>query len=307
MPAATWLALVLASPLSAGAAAPAEREARDPAFWEGIVASHYAVPEGESPASLMAELTTLLASPDPKLRDTYGYGIAVAWIYRDTKLSPPELKTLVSEWTANLGRGLGSTGTDDVFRRSFSALDLSLLAALDLKRPFLAQADFERLLSAALDYLAGERDLRAYDATKGWIHATAHTADLVKFLARNDKLAAPEQQRIVDAIEAKLGGVDVAFTHGEDERLASALASLASRADASPTLLDPWLARLSKTGAELWRNEPLVDPAEYRSVQNQENALKNLHVILSVRALDRPLTGSAAAIDKAILATLKGL
>ncbi len=306
MPLATLLALVLAAPFPAWAGS-GEEEARDAAFWQRIVDTHYAVPEGESPAALMAEIGGLLGSPDPKLRDTFGYGIAAAWIYRDTKLSPVELRSLASDWAANLQRGLGSTGTDGVFRRSFSALDLSLLAALDLKQPFLAQADFDRLLSAALAYLAGERDLRAYDEKKGWIHATAHTADLLKFLARNPKLAASDQPRIVEALEAKLRDADVAFTHGEDERVASALASLVSRADAAPTLLDPWLARLAKAGADLWRNEPLVEPGEYRSVQNQENALKNLHVILSVRALEKPLPDAAAAIDKQVLTTLKGL
>ncbi len=305
MPIVTLLAVCLAAPPGVGGGA--EREARDAGFWQAIVDRHYAVPEGESPAALMAELTGLLASPDPKLRDTYGYGIAVAWIYRDTKLSPVELRSLTSELAANLVRGLGSTGSDDVFRRSFSALDLSLLAALDLKQPFLARGDFDQLLSAALAYLEGERDLRAYDEKKGWIHATAHTADLLGSLARNDKLGVADQGRIVDALETKLRGADVAFTHGEDERIASTLASLVSRADATPALLDPWLGRITKAGADLWRNEPLVDPVEYRSVQNQENALKNLHVILSVRALDKPLPDAAVAIDKKVLATLKGL
>jgi Protein of unknown function (DUF2785) len=305
MPLATLLALVLAA--HSTAAGSGEEEARDAAFWQRIVDTHYAVPEGESPPALMAELTGLLGSPDPKARDTFGYGIAAAWIYRDTKLSPVELRSLALDWAANLQRGLGSRGTDDVLRRSFSALDLSLLAALDLKQPFLAQADFDRLLSAALAYLAGEKDLRAYDERKGWIHATAHTADLLKFLARNDKLVVLDQQHIVEALEAKLRDADVAFTHGEDERVASALATLVTRPDAPPTLLDSWLGRLAKAGAELWRNEPLVDPGEYRSVQNQENTLKNLHVILSVRAIDKPLPDAAAAVDKKVLTTLKGL
>jgi hypothetical protein len=217
------------------------------------------------------------------------------------------LRALARDWAGNFRRGLGSRDDDSVFLRSFSALDLSLVAALDLKQPCLARSDFDNLLAAALEYLASEKDLRAYDPQKGWIHATAHTADLVKFLARNDKLPGAAQERIVAAIEAKLRDADVAFTHGEDERLASTLASLLVRSDASPTLLVPWLARLKESGAELWRNEPLVDPAAYRSLQNQENCLKNLHVILSVRALEKPLPSAAAAADGAVLEVLKGL
>ena len=41
----------------------------DRAFWQGIVKNHYAVPEHESPDLLANELSSLLASPDPELRD----------------------------------------------------------------------------------------------------------------------------------------------------------------------------------------------------------------------------------------------
>jgi len=299
------LVLSLAGP-AAGADAK-EREARDAAFWQGIVAAHFKVPEGESPAALMSEVSGLLASPDPRLRDTYGYGIAEAWIYREPKLSASDVRALARDWTANLRRGIGSKDDDTVFLRSFSALDLSLVAALDLKQICLTPSDFAELLDAALAYLAAEKDLRAYDPQKGWIHATAHTADLLKFLARNDKLPEAAQEKIVGAIEAKLRVADVAFTHGEDERLASALASLLVRADAAPDLLVPWLAHLKEAGAELWRNEPFVDPAAYRSLQNQENCLKNLHVILSVRGMEKPLPSAASAADERILEALKGL
>lgn len=299
------LLLVAAAP-RAGAEAK-EREARDAAFWQDIVAAHFKVPEGESAAALMSEISGLLASPDPRLRDTYGYGIAAAWIYRDPKLSATEIRALARDWTANLQRGVGSKGDDSVFLRSFSALDLSLVAALDLKQSCLGPSDFNAILDAALAYLAAEKDLRAYDPEKGWIHATAHTADLLKFLARNDKLPGTAQERIVAGIETKLRVADVAFTHGEDERLASSLASLLVRADASPELLLPWLSRLKAAGSELWRNEPLVDPVAYRSLQNQENCLKNLHVILSVRAMEKPLPSAAAAADERVLETLKGL
>jgi hypothetical protein len=38
-------------------------------------------------------------------------------------------------WLANLSRGVGTAGTDEVFARSFSALCLSLVAAADLATP----------------------------------------------------------------------------------------------------------------------------------------------------------------------------
>ena len=45
----------------------------------------------------------------------------------------------------------------------------------------------QRRENDALAYLAAELDLRGIEPRVGWIHATAHTADLLKFLARNPR------------------------------------------------------------------------------------------------------------------------
>jgi hypothetical protein len=164
------------------------------AFWKGIVDHAYAVPEGQSPAALIEDLSEYLGSPDRELRDEFAYSIPVHWIYRDKRLAPEELRGLLRLWSANLEVGLGEKGTDSVLLRSFSALDLSILAALDIERPFLTDAKFHALLSHGLGYLAKEHDLRGYDERVGWIHATAHAADLLKFLSRNAKLKTTDQK-----------------------------------------------------------------------------------------------------------------
>lgn len=286
------------------AAAPEPAATRDVAFWQSIAGANYAVPPGESAGALLLELGALLGSPDPKLRDGFGYEIAAAWIHRDRVVPAEDLRLVLAAWTANLGRGVGGTGDDSVLLRSFSALDLSLIAAADLKQPFLRPEEHVFLLNAALEYLAREKDLRAYDTAKGWIHATAHTADLLKFLARSHKLPADGAQRVLDAVEAKLNAADTAFTHGEDERLAAALLSLLLREDARAERLNPWLARLREAGRALWTTPPLVDPAAYARVQNQKNTLKSLHLLLARRASAAALPPAAAAAQAAILDAL---
>lgn len=290
--------------LASLAQTPAPPAGHDAAFWQAIVAAKFAVPPGESAGALLFELDTLLASPDPALRDGCGYEIAAAWIYRSRAVGDAELRKLVRAWSANLARGVGGAGDDGVLLRSFSALDLSLAAAADLKQPFLAADDVALLLDAALEYLAREKDLRAYDANKGWIHATAHTADLLKFLGRSAKLAAVAPPRIVAAVEAKLASAETAFTHGEDERLAAALLTLLLRPDADAGLLDGWLSRLQAAGARLWGTPPFVDPRAYASVQNQKGALKSLSLLLSQRALQGTLPPAALAAQRAILEAL---
>ena len=83
--------------------------------------------------------------------------------------------------------------------RSFSALDLSILAALENEAPALDAAGYRRLVDAAFSYLRDERDLRGIEPRVGWIHATAHTADLLKFLARDPRFTPADEQRLLES------------------------------------------------------------------------------------------------------------
>ncbi len=204
--------------------------------------------------------------------------------------------------SANLRRGIGETGNDGVLRRSFSALDLSILAAAELQQPALDDAGYARLLDDALAYLKDERDLRGLEPRVGWIHATAHTADLLKFLARDARFKPQDQARLLDAAWSKLtaGGAPV-FTHAEDERLAAALVSVVRRPDFDPASLDPWLERFVALEKQVWTRMP-PDSATLDASQNARNLLRSVHALLSF-AEPAAADGQAAARDKA-LATL---
>jgi hypothetical protein len=265
--------------LVALAASPAP--VHDRAFWAQIVAHDFAPPAGESPAALLHELSSYLGSPDRELRDDYAYSIPERWIYEDGRLSSDELHGLLALWRGNLRERIGETGTDSVLLRSFSALDLSLLAAYDLKRPFLKGEEFQALLEDALLYLGQEKDVRGYDERTGWMHSAAHTADLLKFLSRNPKLRAGDQARITTAIVAKLAGAGGVFTHGEERRFAAALVSLVRRDDFDPSALRTWASELKESEAKLWR-APAFDHALFLSIENQKNGLTALALALAV-------------------------
>src|SRR5215472_2578538 len=173
-------------------------------FWRAIAKNHYAIPDGQEAFPLIEELSGYLGSPDPELRDDLTYSMVAVWIGRQNKLSAEQLVTLADEWRRNLRSGIGETGTDSVFRRSFSALCLSVLAERDLKEPFLGESRYRTLLDSALTYLGGERVLRGFDAKKGWIHATAHTADLLAALADNKLFTKKDQERVLKAIAQRL-------------------------------------------------------------------------------------------------------
>ena len=293
-------AALLASVAAASAEPPAPGSAADPAtraerrglpFWTAL-AKECDVPAGESASALVGEAVALAGSPDTRWREDVGYEVVAACVYQTRRLTAGERRTLVATLSANLRRGVGEMGTDSVLLRSFSALDLSILAAVEAQDPALDAAGYRRLLDDALAYLRDERDLRGLEPRVGWIHATAHTADLLKFLARDPRLTPADQSRLLEAAFSKMTAPGTAvFTHAEDERLAAAVVSVVRRADFDAAALDRWLERFPALEKEAWSKAP-PDVRVLDAAQNARNLLRSLYVILTLPA---PSGGAAPA------------
>jgi uncharacterized protein DUF2785 len=291
--------VLLAAALADSASQAAERRGKP--FWNAL-AKECAVPAGETAPGLVSEAVTLLGLPDSEWRDAIGYDVVATCVYGKRRLSADERKALAATLSANLSRGIGATGDDSVLLRSFSALDLSVLAALELQDPALDAVGYARLVDDAFTYLAGERDLRGFEPRVGWIHATAHTADLLKFLARDARFSAKDHARLLDAVWTKLTtpGTPV-FSHAEAERLAAALVSLVRRADFDAASLDPWLERFPAVEKQLWAKSP-PDAAALDVSENARHLLQALYVLLSLP--EPAAAGSQIAAREKALTTL---
>ena len=144
-----------------------EAPAHDAAYWHAVIGNDFTPPDDAPLPALLWELNGYLSSTDPELRDDIAYGILTQWLY-GRRIVPVELRReLVAVWRENLSKGIGETGTDSVFLRSFSALMLSVAVALDNEAPWLEEREFDRLLASALAYQRDERDTRGFDRDKG--------------------------------------------------------------------------------------------------------------------------------------------
>lgn len=275
-------------------AAQAPGVARDRAYWLALAGAKFAVPANEAPADILRASEDLLSSPDARLRDDVAYGLAVAWVYRERRVDVATLRGFASRLEARMRAGAGTAASDATLSRSFAALVLSIVAAADLREPIFDDVQYASLLNGALSNLARERDTRGHDPQVGWVHATAHTADLVKFLARSPRLARADHGRIVDAVVARVESMPQVFAWGEDERIAAALRSLVVRPDADLAALDAWLARLPAQHEALWATTPLDVPA-YVRVQNAKLVLRALFASLSGTTEVPPAVAAARA------------
>jgi len=272
----------------------------DKDYWRRIVDAKFEVPAGDTPAKLAAELVAKLGDVDPVMRDDFAFTILTAWIYDKKLVGPDELRPMIGTLESNLSRGIGTVGTDAVFLRSFSALTLSVVAARDNVAPFLTEDEFRRLLDSSLVYFRDERDVRGFDDAKGWIHTAAHTADLLKFLARNPRLRPADQSRMLSAVLEKQRTSGAPFAQGEDERMARVAISIARRTDFDRAAFREWLdaAKVAAT----FPKKPTVDAL--RTQQNVRHLLSALWTELSVD--ERPSEGAEAA-RQMLRDTLKGL
>jgi hypothetical protein len=256
------------------------------------------LPESVRASNLILEVEPWLGAPDPSLRDGLAETLCARWI-RGGLLDDDELRAAVARRCRDLERGLGEKGDDEVLLRSFSALTLDALAARDLERPYLGEDGVHALVTTALDYLAREKDLRGWDARVGWIHATAHTADLLRRLARNPELCDADQDAIVAGLEEKLSNVDLVFTHGENRRLAQVLVALMSRKDCRVAPIEAWIGRLRARNDALW-NADVFDHRLYVRVENETQLFRDL---LAAMWSMPPDNVNAARVREVLLAT----
>ena len=251
----------------------------DRAFWQAIAKNKYAVPEHESADALSQELSAMLASPDPELRDELSYSILVRWIYRLNILSTQRLIALTDEWRANLKSGLGEVGTNSVLKRSFSALCLSLMANREAKAPFMGAERYHQLVAESVAYLQSERDLRGYDAKLHWIHSTAHTADLLAALADSPLLTKEEESAILGAIAARFASTREVYTQGEQDRLAAAVVAVIRRPDFDAAAFEPWLSGIQNDDRDVWT---ATTPESLARFQNHNYMLQALSARLAL-------------------------
>jgi len=243
------------------------------AYWQQVRSAEMEVPTDRPLADLTAELTTMLGSTDPVERDEFAYPILATWIsegvYDDL------LAGLGDGMTAGLTQGLGESGTDSVFRRSFSALVLAECVERDNAESLLPATKILDWGDRVTGWLVRERDIRGFVSDKGWAHAIAHGADAVGRLADSPHFGLNELTVLLDVIADRvLIETPTPLISGEPDRLALATMSVLRRRLVPLRIIEPWLARI--TAGATATGAPDHDP--YRVTANPEAFLRSLHI-----------------------------
>jgi hypothetical protein len=255
------------------------------AFWDRVVAEGHKVPADRPLAELTAELTTMLGSADPYLRDEIAYPTLATWVSEG--VYDELLQGLGDGMTAGLVVGIGEDGTDTVFRRSFSALVLAecieRATTLPPGRAGVPEETVLRWGDRVAGWLIRERDLRGYVPGKGWAHALAHGADALGALAEAPQMGRLELTVLLDVIADRLLlPTRARFVYSEDDRLAAATMRVLRRDLVGLDVLEPWVARLAARSQPAFESDD--DP--FLVTGNVQAYLRALH--LQVALAPRP-------------------
>lgn len=211
-------------------------------FWKQVQADGLRVPEQRPLDDLTAELTSMLGAPEPAVRDGLAYPALATWVGRG--VYDDLLSGLGDGMAAGLENGLGETGTDSVFRRSFSALVLGDCIARDNlvgRLPTDTILDWGDRLAA---WFLREQDTRGYVPGCGWAHAIAHGADALASLAGSPHLTAPELTVVLDVVADRVLQPGDRIVSGEVDRMAHTTMAVLRRDLVPLTVLEPWVARI---------------------------------------------------------------
>lgn len=262
------------------------------AFWEQVVADGHRVPADRPLAELTTELTAMLGSTDPYVRDALAIATLSTWVSEG--VYDELLEGLGDGMAAGLVIGLGTTSSDTVFRRSSSASVLARCIARDNAAHLLPPDTVLRWGDRLMSWLVRERDLRGSIPGKGSPHTVAHGAAALGALAGAESIGRLELTVLLDVIADRLvEPTDFRFAAGEEDALAVATMTLLRRDVLTTEVLDPWLARLGQPS-----------PADESPVvaANLQAYLRALHLQL---ALSPPAPACRADLLLSLIAVLR--
>ncbi|HYH96114.1 DUF2785 domain-containing protein [Hyalangium sp.] len=291
---ALLLSLALASPGVAQPAGGSQVQSvrpgcaqKDKAFWRALKARKGVPETGVSVDGLGLALASCLGSPDPELRDGLAFELLTLWM-RSGALSDTALRPLTATLVGQLDDGLGESGRDTVFRRTFSALVLSEAIRRDTLQPFLTPEELTQVLTAAVRYLPREKDLRGFSDTRGWMHGVAHGSDLLWRLAMSPRVQQEGLEQILQAVAAKIAPPEHAYVHNESDRLARVVVAVIRRGLVPPEVFSRWLeAVATPQGLASWE-EAFRSQAGLARLHNTKQFLRALHSALVLQKTAAP-------------------
>lgn len=195
---------------------------------------------------LMEAMLANIGSTDPELRDDLIYSAFANWIYRYRALSSQQLQYILSVVTdeEHMFFNMSEKEGDAVFTRAFSVLLLPLILLIHRDKAYLSEDQVREVKQKLLRFMQNEQDRRGFVKGKGWAHALAHASDALDELALCEEMGKPDLVQLLDVLAEVVCISEGVYTHGEEERFATAAFSILGRGLLDVEQISSWLDKL---------------------------------------------------------------
>ena len=229
------------------------------------------------------EMLMQIGNPNSYLRDELIYQSFGKMIFSH-QLGANELHNLLFQLKKDnyLFHGIGESGTDPVFKRSFSALVIAAIIEYDNVKPQLDNNTVQDTVEKVVEYMIAEKDTRGFIEGKGWAHSIAHGADALDALAKHRSINNKGITKILYAIEHSLLR-QVDYMDEEEERLAMIIYSLLNLQDAEKEI-QLWIGKMQRI-VETRLRESQDRIGAYHTQRTVKNFLKAVYLILISKEL----------------------
>lgn len=248
-------------------------------YWNQVLTQGLEVPEGRSLSEVTTDLTRMLGSTDPEVREGTACPTLATWIARG--VYDDLLAGLGDGMVAGLRVGLGEFGTASVFRRSASVRILRQCIQRDNIQGLVSSGKVLEWGDQITSWYLQERDLRAVVPGQGWAHAVAFGADAIGTLAESTYCSGTALGVLLDVLaDRMLMPVTQVFTHGEADHVAGAVLQILRRNVLPLAELEAWVERVAAGAIPTEDSARFEDP--YLRGGNAEALLRSLYLQLSV-------------------------
>lgn len=213
-----------------------------------------------------------IGNPNPEIRDDYLYSIFHN-LLSSKNLSNEKLGQITDKLLSPdyLFYDMTNENTDSVLKRSFTLLQIDTLLQRHLESPIYTKEALDTLFYQFTTYYQKEKILLGYHPLKGWIHTTAHGADVIRTLAKCQELDESMLIQLSMLAKRKFTQGQHAYDAHEDDRMSRAIISIMNQDKLTSAFWVDWVCLLETLEEDL--------PYEFivRSKTNRKNLMRSLY------------------------------
>ena len=243
------------------------------------------IPEDVNFDELLDDMIRHLGNPDPVLRDDLIFS-SLNEFSIDGMIKPAQMRKMLDTCLSDayLLHGIGESGTDTVYKRSFATLVIALaFCDHEDNEPFLTASDVMRIKDALLRYVPMEQDFRGFVDGQGWAHAVAHVADALCNTASVENVVGAGEGyfhdretllQILDAVKKLVNNKKFVYQTEEDERLVGTVNAVLSNEKLNTGDVKAWLDSFYADDPD---EDDKVTPDDYYLKVNRKHFMRSLY------------------------------